>query len=309
MTNLTKRGFLNKDNFAIFKALVGPVSEAGYRNIAKNIEMYMTPDLSIFIPVLDYCDYAISPRHKHPAYSFIYNYTGSCEVRVNELVKSSPFGNKPNICAFSPEVPHEEIVKEQFNSYMAVCISPKFYLRELQNYPLKDSAEFRGDYFEGSEMVLNALKRFIVEHGNNLPCRDKLLRVIALEITHLLIRHCRGLKNSESKISQKVEINQLVSYLNENYAKKVSVDEMAKYVNLSPSHFTRVFKDEIGESPVDFLINLKIQKAKRFLLSREHNMTQIAFACGFSSSAHFASCFSGRVGIAPSEFRKKQSLS
>jgi AraC-like DNA-binding protein len=297
---------LKTDNYQNFQSLVGAVSEKEFKNISKNVDMYIAPDVAIFIPYLDYCDYAITPDHKHPSYSFIYNYSGVGEVMVSKEIKKSPFGNKPNICVFSPDVPHQEVIQEQFKSYMAVCVSKKFYEKETRNYPDISLKKFTGDYFPGNELILNTLKRFIIEFDEKLPCRAKLLQAISLEITHLLIRHCNNIKNQETKISQKMEINQLINYLNENYAKKITVEEMAKFVNLSPSHFARVFKEETGYSPVDFLMNLKVQKAKRFLISKQHNITEIAYSCGFSSASHFTNRFIERIGISPSNFRKKQ---
>ena len=299
---------MNDKKYSIFQSLVGTVTEAEFKNISKNVEMYMYDDLSIFIPCIDYCDYAITPQHRHPSYSFIYNYSGQGEIRVYGTVRSSSFGNKPNICAFSPGIPHEEIVQDQFKSYMAVCISKKFYEQELKSYTDLKEKIFVGDFFEANDVILHALQRFIIESMSSLPCTSRILDAITLEITHLMIRHCYCISQASAKISQKIEINQLINYLNENYSKKVTVEEMAKIVNLSSSHFARIFKEETGSSPIDFLINLKLQKAKRFLLQKKHSITEIAYACGFSSSSHFSNCFVERTGMAPSDFRKKQSV-
>lgn len=292
-------------DFEIFKSLVGPTTKAVFQNIKKNVQMYVTPKLSLFIPFLDYCDYAISPEHTHPSYSFIYNYTGPSEIKVGPDIKQSPFGKKPNICAFSPNVPHQEIVQEQFKSYIAICISKDFFENELQNYPNYKPIVFTGTYFPGNDILLNTLRKFILEYDEQLPCYEKILHALALEITHFLIRHCFNFNSGESRLSKKIEINQLISYLNEDYARKISLDDMAKYVNLSPSHFSRLFKDETGLAPVDFLINLRIQKAKKYLLNNDLNITEIAFSCGFSSQSYFSNCFFEKIGMSPAEYRKK----
>ncbi|MGL1903689.1 MAG: AraC family transcriptional regulator [Fibrobacterales bacterium] len=292
-------------NRAIIRNLVGPMLDSTIEKIGNNVEMYLSNDLAIFIPYLDYCDYAITPQHTHPGYSFIYNFSTSGDVRVFETLKRSPFGNKANICAFSPDIPHEEIIEDQFHSYMAVCISKKFFEKQLALYSEIEPQQFEGDFFRDNELVLNGLKRFIVEHEENLPGKEPLLQSIALEITHLFIRHCHTITSSDEKISGKIEINRLINHLNEHFADKISVNEMARFINLSPSHFSRTFKDETGETPADFLINLRVQKAKKYLLHHDCTITDVAYNCGFSSSAYFTTCFTERAGATPSQFRKK----
>lgn len=298
---------MNKaEKLAIVRSLVGSVSETMFRDMCRNVQMYIIPDISLFIPFLDYCDYAITPRHTHPGYSFIYNYSGPVEVRVKNEVRESPFGSKPCICAFSPDVPHEEIMHEQFRSYIAVVIRKECFERELRHYPAKRREVLEGSWFQANTLILNALKRFIIEYDTRLPCRERLLSGLALEIIHLLIRHCYKLTDADVRISQKMEINQLIGFLNEEYARKITVEDMAKQVNLSSSHFTRIFKEETGMTPVDFLNDLRVQKAKRCLLDKERSITDVALACGFSSSSYFTNCFAERIGMAPRMFRKKQ---
>ncbi len=290
----------------LIQSLVGKVEGPAFEKMLKNVEIYLSVRLGIFIPYLDYCDYAVSPSHTHPAYSFIYSFSGPAAVNVYQKKKSSPFGKEANICAFSPDIPHEEIMEDQFRSYIAVLINRNFFENELKQYTNYQPIVFKGDYYPANESILNTLKRFMAEHREDLPGRDELLDALALEITHQLIRHCYNIKAPNPKISQKIEINRLISFLNEAFADKITVDDMAEFVNLSPSHFTRVFREETGFSPTDFLIDLRVQKAKKYLLNHEQTIAEIAFNCGFSSSAYFATCFFKRTGITPTEFRRNR---
>ena len=290
----------------IIQNLVGKVDGPAFEKMLKNVEMYLSPRLGIFIPYLDYCDYAVSPSHTHPAYSFIYNFSGPGAVNVSQKKKVSPFGKEANICAFSPDIPHEEIIEGQFRSYLGVQIDRDFYENEFKYYQNYQPIVFKGDFYPANESILNILKRFMVECQEDLPGKEELLNALALEVTHQLIRHCHHIQSSKPKISQKIEINQLINYLNEEFAGKITVDDMAEYVNLSPSHFTRIFKEETGFSPTDFLIDLRVQKAKKYLLNHHQTIAEIALNCGFSSSAYFATCFFRRTGITPTQFRNKQ---
>lgn len=290
----------------IVQNLVGNVNGPTFEKMQKNVEMYLTPHLGIFIPYLNYCDYAVSPSHTHPAYSFIYNFTGPAAINVFQKRKVSPYDKEANICAFSPDIPHEEIMEDQFRSYLGVLIDRGFFENEFKHYQRYQPIVFKGNFYPANETILDLLKRFIAEHQENLPGREEVLNALTLEITHHIIRHCYQIKSQETKISQKIEINKLINYLNEEFANKITVEDMAEYVNLSPSHFTRIFKEETGFSPNDFLINLRVQKAKKYLLNHKLSIAEIALNCGFSSSAYFATCFFKRTGITPTQFRNKQ---
>lgn len=76
-----------------------------------------------------------------------------------------------------------------------------------------------------------------------------------------------------------------IDYINKNYSKRLTVDDIARYINLSPSQFSRQFKKQIGTSPYDYLLSVRLTKAKEqvFLLAllwcrrRDLNPHEFAF--------------------------------
>ncbi|MGN1105127.1 MAG: helix-turn-helix domain-containing protein, partial [Huintestinicola sp.] len=65
------------------------------------------------------------------------------------------------------------------------------------------------------------------------------------------------------------------------------------------------FKNETGVTPIEYLIGIRLERAKTMLKRKSISVTEIAMNCGFGSSAHFSSCFQSRVGISPTEYRDK----
>lgn len=80
--------------------------------------------------------------------------------------------------------------------------------------------------------------------------------------------------------------------------------EIAAKVGLGVSRFYAVFKKEMGQTPVDYLQQLRCQRAREYLANSSESITDIAFRLGFSSSQYFADCFRKNIGRTPSEFRK-----
>lgn len=100
-------------------------------------------------------------------------------------------------------------------------------------------------------------------------------------------------------------INQSIKYLKENYQNEYCLEDVAKEANLSPYHFIRVFKSQTGKTPYDFLMDIKMEKAKELLTSTSKTIFDICVDIGFSSPSHFANVFSKAAGISPSAYRKK----
>jgi len=94
-------------------------------------------------------------------------------------------------------------------------------------------------------------------------------------------------------------------YITDNYQAPLSLSDMAKYSNMSPYHFLRVFKDTYGETPNEFLIRLRVEQAKRMLITGNFSVSEICEKVGYTSLGSFSSLFLKQVGVAPTLYRRK----
>jgi len=84
---------------------------------------------------------------------------------------------------------------------------------------------------------------------------------------------------------------------------ELSLLQMAHAVNLSPAHFSRMFRKSTGETPHQFVLRSKIERAKEMLCTPEARVLDVAVACGFKTQQHFARVFRRLCGTSPREFR------
>jgi AraC family transcriptional regulator len=99
-------------------------------------------------------------------------------------------------------------------------------------------------------------------------------------------------------------INRVIDYVRENIAGDLRLETLARVANFSPYHFHRVFKSVVGETLNDFVRRLRAQKAASQLIHNPtQTITEIAVACGYSSSSAFAREFRQRFGVSASQFR------
>lgn len=94
------------------------------------------------------------------------------------------------------------------------------------------------------------------------------------------------------------------SFLVEHLAGDVSLADVARECSLSRSHFSRAFKASTGQTPHAWLVDQRIDAAKRLLRTRELPIAEIAAACGFSDQSHLTRVFSARTGTSPARWRR-----
>jgi DNA-binding GntR family transcriptional regulator/AraC-like DNA-binding protein len=86
---------------------------------------------------------------------------------------------------------------------------------------------------------------------------------------------------------------------------ELSLDEMAESVGLSTAHFSRMFRKSTGESPHEFVLRNRVERAKEMLRTAEACVLDVALACGFKTLQHFARVFRRMCGASPTEFRQE----
>ena len=98
-------------------------------------------------------------------------------------------------------------------------------------------------------------------------------------------------------------INRAVDYVTRNLAHPLRLEDVARAACFSPYHFHRIFRSMMGETLASFVKRVRLERSVYLLSHRKGaNLTEIALACGFSSSSDFSRCFRGHYGVPPSQF-------
>ena len=84
----------------------------------------------------------------------------------------------------------------------------------------------------------------------------------------------------------------------------LSLDEMAQSVGLSTAHFARMFRKSTGETPHQFVLRQRLERARTMLRAPDARVLDVAVACGFKTQQHFAQAFRDVWGVSPTEYRQ-----
>jgi AraC family transcriptional regulator len=85
---------------------------------------------------------------------------------------------------------------------------------------------------------------------------------------------------------------------------ELSLDEMAESVGLSTAHFARMFRKSTGETPHQFVLRHRLERARAMLRAPDARVLDVAVACGFKTQQHFAQVFRDLWGVSPTEYRQ-----
>lgn len=283
------------DQFSKVKQLVGGITPEQL----KYIDSFIYNDIGIFMPIAGPCLYAVTSFHTHPSYMFMIPFNELTQVLLeNKTVDTI----KGKIQGISPDIPHHEVSKGDVPRYVAVFIRREYFEQQFKKYN-SPIPKFLGQCYVPSNMLLVYIKEFIIEAESRLPGNEEVLHSLSTQICHSIIRSVLSQNPKSTQTSNRIEVVKVIEYIHDNIEKKITTNDMAKQVNMSVTHFVRIFKKEIGLTPNEYILKTRLGKAKKLLSTQEYTVTEIAMKCGFGSSAYLSDRFFCAFKITPSEYR------
>lgn len=293
MTSMTPAA---NESIRKIRSLVGDISG---KDLA-NVEVFCGDKAGVFIPSTGYCMYSVRKNHTHPAHSFCYSFDKSIRAVIGgKEMESSP----GEVMYMPPGLPHHEVMGETFTRFVAVMIDDGFLRKNAVPYRL-DVKKIPARIFPVTEQVRSTVRDFMIEIEEKNPGYDALIGSLETRMTHAMLRAMTGTGNGGGEISGRCDIDRAVEFINAKFAEPLTVEEIASVVALSTSHFSRLFKKETGQSPLEYLIDVRVSRARLLLMRTGKNLTDIALECGFANSAHFSSSIRKKYGVTPSQLRK-----
>ncbi|AZU61737.1 hypothetical protein CHR53_10865 [Neobacillus mesonae] len=98
-------------------------------------------------------------------------------------------------------------------------------------------------------------------------------------------------------------VQKAMDYIEKNYLNSITLEDVATFVHLSPTYFSRLFKGTTGKNFIEYITYLRIEKAKAMLMDLNYTVYQIASEVGYSNSHYFSRVFKSLVGKTPSDYR------
>ena len=154
--------------------------------------------------------------------------------------------------------------------------------------------------------IIVLLNRILKEQTSDQLGSDLLNYLMLMELFVLISRALKAewensIKNKSPKIKELMQ--SAIQFVHNNFEREISITDIAKYVFLSPSYFTRAFKENTGLSPMQYLLNIRIKRACELLQETDQKVGEIALSVGFSNQQRFNDMFKKQTNMTPMQYR------
>lgn len=140
--------------------------------------------------------------------------------------------------------------------------------------------------------------------------RYYMLKAYLMQMLILMVREQSGPEEQSGgfafeSTSKKYVVEQILNYFEDHYSEKISLDQIAGNMYLSPFYVSKIFKSETGDAPIHHLIKIRLEKAKELLeQGAASNIQEVAAMVGYDDAYHFSKLFKKRFGITPTQAKK-----
>lgn len=291
-------GRLNAGQLGLIRSLVGPVEP---QQLAF-VDCFTGNRGAAFIPAAGQCRYALTDRHTHPAYSFVLCTAGPLSVD-GTAYPAEP--EDPLLLVYSPDVPHREDPLEDFVRYTALFLDRGLFESVWSGLCGDRIPSWNSFVLRPGVSLVEAFRIYLAECAGGAPGQQQAAAALEEWLACRLVRLLAGFGEQDLPGCGRAGIERVLELLHTRYGEQWQIEPLAAAAYLSPSQFSREFRRATGRTPHRYLKELRLEKARKQLLSGELSVTEIALRCGFSSSAHFSASFREHFGCAPSQYCTK----
>jgi len=261
-----------------------------------------------------------SPFHSHPELELVY----VKESFGKRIIGNSVMPFEPGDMVFlGSDLPHvwlnDEMYYQGISTLKANAIVV-YFSKDIFGpafYELKETQKINELFFQAGKgiSIIGKTNKQIAKKLEKLILKKDFEVIIGLfEILSMLSEsQDRVYINNEAystahKDSKKDRLSEVFQYVNENYKKDIVLIEIAAIANMTPTSFCRMFKLKTKKSFVEYLNEIRVSKACKFLLETDLSMSEIAYECGYKTASNFNKLFKKFMGMTPSEFKKSAAV-
>jgi AraC-like DNA-binding protein len=162
-------------------------------------------------------------------------------------------------------------------------------------------------HFVNDRSIFQILQRLLFLFSEDHPSKelfvDNMLRELIIRI--LQTNERKIYSGATLSINKESRLKEVIRYIRNNVDTSLSVERLSKMACMSPSHFYRTFKSELGISPVEFINNERIKLAVGLLQDSQRSIKDVYLDCGFESRSYFNRVFKNRQHLSPGEYQSK----
>lgn len=254
-------------------------------------------------------DYESNPSyHSHDYISLIYILSGTCNYNIDGASYAVKKGDlvvcNPGVFHGKTLLPGEEVSEFHvgFNNVTLRNLPPHCII-DHKSCPVISFTKYETDFYKCYNEIL-------LEQEKNEPGCDLILKSLIMKLISIFLKEAHHTEFSGESTPLNFEyyektdvVNAIASYINENYMNNMSLDKISRNMYLSPAYVSKIFKEETGDSPINYLIKVRLSKARDILEEGRLSIKAAAERVGYTDVYHFSKLFKKYYGYPPSKHK------
>lgn len=250
--------------------------------------------------------------HSHDIVEMAFVMSGTGRYRADGEVFSIREGD---LLIFNPGVKHQALycpdAEVHATEFFVGFSDVQFQGIPMNTMPLPDGALLLHTTGELRRKLYRIITLMQEEKAVYRQGRYFMMKAYLMQMILLVVREqCEPVELSKGRAfesaSKKYVVEQIISYFEDHYSEKISLDQIAENMYLSPFYISKIFKSETGDTPIRRLIDIRLEKAMELLEDGwQGSIQEVAAKVGYDDAYHFSKLFKKRYGISPSQARKK----
>lgn len=250
----------------------------------------------------------VMESHSHDHVSLIYILDGASHYEIGGRIHRVEAGTL-FIC--NPGVTHHRIVGDRERMTEFQTAFTNIGLKGLPTgFLIAPDADPMVPLLHHSQAVHNCCEEIALEQKRNDPASPLMLKCLVMKLIVLILKELHlsadtGMKSDFTleKYEKANIVDAIVSFLNENYMQPISLARISENAYLSPVYISRVFKELMGEAPINYLIRIRLAKACEFMQQQpDISIRTVAAMVGYDDAYYFSKLFKKHYGVSPREY-------
>lgn len=256
-------------------------------------------------------------EHVHDFAEFVYIISGNCKHYVNGVSyeakkgdmiyigvgETHAFSSDSEVCSYDfyikPEFIFTKLLSDRPDDIMALSLFREFS-EEISHF--SPCISFRGtDMIELDNLFSYAKK----EYSSYEAGTESVLKGYFLVILTKFLREIR--KKQMKYLDRQLQnvMSEIVQYIENNYFKSLSLEELAQKTFYSPAYFSRMFKELYGKTLTEYVAEKRISEAVKLLENPQLTIDETCRKIGYNDKKHFYKTFKNKIGMTPGQYRRK----
>ena len=136
--------------------------------------------------------------------------------------------------------------------------------------------------------------------------RERQKQYIKEFILLVLLDAARSERAAASDTATNQHVKSACDYISKNFTKDITVKALANHLHITENHLVKLFRKELGQTPSQYILELRLIYARYLLLHSDESVQKIAYSCGFNTPSYFTKRFSARFGMLPNRLIKSK---